>query len=215
MSMPTVGRIVHYYPVTNDMYLQQDRKSDTPLAAVVVGLNGTSLNLTVFSQRGAAQARCGIPFVEDEPTQAQKMNGGFCVWPPMAVSDVAPLRTEAPRPVTTITLPVPDASPDTPAPRVTPADIDNAILHEIYFSAADGALAVGIPRDNPMSGSLKLVTFCVLMLRNGYKVVGTSACVSAANYDAVKGRTLAREDAVDKMWSLLGYALAEKLASKL
>lgn len=51
------------------------------------------------------------------------------------------------------------------------------------------------------------VTACCLTLKNGYNVVGTSACVDPANFDEVLGRVLARKDAAQKIWALEGYAL--------
>ena len=61
--------------------------------------------------------------------------------------------------------------------------------------------------------SLGLLTFCVLVLRNGFTVTGEAACCSAALFDEKKGREKAREKAVRKIWPLLGYALREKLAA--
>jgi len=61
------------------------------------------------------------------------------------------------------------------------------------------------------SGPLALLTFCVLVLKNGYTVTGESACASPENFDAEIGRRIARENAVQKIWPLLGFALKERL----
>jgi len=58
---------------------------------------------------------------------------------------------------------------------------------------------------------LGLLTFCVLLLKNGYTVPGTSACASPENYNREIGERLAKEDAIKKMWPLLGYELKNKL----
>jgi len=58
---------------------------------------------------------------------------------------------------------------------------------------------------------LGLLTFCVLVLRNGFTVTGESACASPENFDAELGRKIARKNAVQKLWPLMGYALKEKL----
>ena len=100
------------------------------------------------------------------------------------------------------------------APRVTPADIEANIANEHYFTAADGARMSphgNHPIHNLSAGSLGLLTFCVLVLRNGFTVTGESACVSPENFDAEIGRRVARENAISKMWTLLGYALKDKL----
>ena len=109
------------------------------------------------------------------------------------------------------------------APRVTPADIEAAIVSEHYFTAEDGR-AGAIQRcayegrELPVDGdadidALKLLTFCVLVLHNGFTVTGESACVSRENFDAEIGRKVARENAVNKLWPLLGYALKERLGA--
>lgn len=101
------------------------------------------------------------------------------------------------------------------APRVTPADIEAAILGEHYFTAeegAQGALAKKRPELGMENPTLALLTFCVLTLRNGFTVTGESACASPENFNSEIGRRIARENAVSKVWPLLGYALKEKLA---
>jgi hypothetical protein len=101
------------------------------------------------------------------------------------------------------------------APRVTPADVEANIVSEHYFTGRDGAEAnddpdgVGGLRDYPPS--LALLTFCVLTLRNGFTVTGESACASPENFDAEIGRKIARQNAVQKIWPLMGYALKERL----
>lgn len=101
------------------------------------------------------------------------------------------------------------------APRVTPADIENEISLEWYFTAADGARSAYYAghQDRPGDDSpLHLLTFCVLVLRNGYTVTGESACASPENFDAELGRKIARQNAVTKIWPLLGFRLRDKLA---
>lgn len=59
---------------------------------------------------------------------------------------------------------------------------------------------------------LHLLTFCVLVLRNGFTVTGESARASPENFNAEIGRKIARQNAVEKIWPLMGFALREKLA---
>ena len=59
---------------------------------------------------------------------------------------------------------------------------------------------------------MALLTFCVLVLRNGFTVTGESACASPENFDADLGRKIARANAVNKVWPLMGYELRSKLA---
>ena len=59
---------------------------------------------------------------------------------------------------------------------------------------------------------LHLLTFCVLVLRNGFTVTGESACASPENFDAEVGRRIARENAINKVWPLPGFRLRDELA---
>lgn len=56
------------------------------------------------------------------------------------------------------------------------------------------------------------LTLCVLVLENGYSLVGQSAPADLANFDPDAGMKFARDDALRKLWPLEGYLLREKLA---
>ena len=116
------------------------------------------------------------------------------------------------------------------APRVTPADIEANIASEHYFTAGEGVIGafvagefgahggdtVAVRRDiaspEVLKPSLNLLTFCILVLRNGFTVTGESACASPENFDAELGRKIARQNAVQKIWPLMGYELRTQLA---
>jgi hypothetical protein len=80
------------------------------------------------------------------------------------------------------------------APRLTPELIDSVILAEQYYVFPGTTLTV-----------------CCLTLRNGYTVSGESAAASPSNFDEQIGRKIARQNARDKIWSLEGYLLKQKL----
>lgn len=106
------------------------------------------------------------------------------------------------------------------APRVTPAHIESLITSEHYFTAADGvaglysAKAQRYPDDLSVPPALNLLTFCVLVLKNGFTVTGESACASPENFDAEIGQKIARQNAVNKIWLLEGYLLKQKLSDQ-
>ena len=97
------------------------------------------------------------------------------------------------------------------AARVTPADIEASIASEHYFTASDGVYGAGngVAKERP--GALSLLTFCVLVLQNGFTVTGESACASRENFDPEIGKKVARENAKQKLWPLLGYELKTKI----
>ncbi len=101
------------------------------------------------------------------------------------------------------------------APRVTPADIEAAIIREHFFTAAQGVYGAAGDHADVVEFSdhdpESLLTFCVLVMRNGFTVTGESACASPENFNAEIGRKIARQNAVAKVWPLMGYELRSKL----
>lgn len=98
------------------------------------------------------------------------------------------------------------------APRITPADIEANIEIAYYFTGEE-ALQFAGQNGSPFAAhrSMKLLTFCVLVLRNGFTVTGESACASPENFNVEIGRRVARENAVAKIWPLMGYQLKQNL----
>lgn len=100
------------------------------------------------------------------------------------------------------------------ASRLTPQDIEDSIAEEHYFTAFDGAVGA-MPVNAPLghiSRDLKLVTICALVLKNGHRIVGVNTGpVSAENFDKELGQKLARQNAIDQLWPLLGFQLRDKL----
>jgi len=90
------------------------------------------------------------------------------------------------------------------APRVTLADVQAEIVKAYYFTAEEGVGHTCEPQ-------LSLMTFCVLVLSNGFTVTGQSACISPENFNAEIGRKIARQKAEDRVWELLGFRLQDRL----
>jgi Phage protein (N4 Gp49/phage Sf6 gene 66) family len=97
------------------------------------------------------------------------------------------------------------------APRVSLADIEAAIVER--YDTTGERLALNPVTATPTSGApLHTLSVCLLVLRNGWMVIGKSAPASAANFNAELGKKLAYEDCIRQLWPLMGYALREKLA---
>lgn len=92
------------------------------------------------------------------------------------------------------------------APRVSLASMEAKVSARYDFT---GDKAVGL--DVPVMQSLGLLSICILVMRNGFTVIGKSAPASAANFNADLGRKLAYEDAIRQLWPLEGYHLREQL----
>ena len=99
------------------------------------------------------------------------------------------------------------------APRLTPDYIDSIIVDQYYFKASDAQWGAD-PNTTALIGmhkQLETLTFCVLILKNGFTVTGESACASPENFDAEIGKKIAYQNAREKIWLLEGYLLKQRL----
>lgn len=81
------------------------------------------------------------------------------------------------------------------APRLSPALIDSVIEDSLYYV---------------FPGTT--VTVCCLTLKNGYTIIGESACASPENFDESLGKKIAFDNARNKIWQLEGYLLRQRLS---
>lgn len=100
------------------------------------------------------------------------------------------------------------------AARVTPKDIEDNIASIWYINAGTGVIPDDYMPPVPVNHPLRLLTFCVLVLKNGFTVTGESACASPENFDAEIGRKIALENAKQRVWPLMGYELRTKLTKE-
>lgn len=110
------------------------------------------------------------------------------------------------------------------APRVTPQRVAEVISNVFYFTAEEAYFGNLLLKVDPSKlpdfdeeeeikapSELGLLTFCIIELTNGFKVVGYSACASTENFDPDIGKKVAYKNAEDQIWALEGYLLKEKL----
>lgn len=85
------------------------------------------------------------------------------------------------------------------APRVTPAELEENIVHTevVRFVSHSG----------------QVLRWAVLTTRNGFAVTGRPSCsVSPENDNASIGETIAIENAKSELWPLMGYALRSEIS---
>lgn len=80
------------------------------------------------------------------------------------------------------------------APRITPEHVDSVIVRQQFHL---------------FPGTTTMV--CLLELKNGFTVIGKSACASPENYDHEVGMRVASDDAKRQIWQLEGYLLKSVL----
>lgn len=93
------------------------------------------------------------------------------------------------------------------APRVTAEALDKNIREYYYIYPRQAIVLAG----GPDSEALQPLTICVIVLNNGFTIIGQSACADPANYKKDIGDRLALNDAKQKVWAFMGYSLREDL----
>ena len=95
--------------------------------------------------------------------------------------------------------------------------VESEVLAEYHMNAFELASSTDDVKSDLRDGypgipvSLKNTDICLLVMRNGHVIVGTSACISAKKYSRTEDRRYARENAIDLAWKLMGYELRTRL----
>jgi hypothetical protein len=100
------------------------------------------------------------------------------------------------------------------APRVTLDDIKRRVIHHVYLQGTGDLLDMDyVPAEpfniDPIIESLSNLSICILVLDNGFTVIGKSAPVNTENFNAELGLKLAYDDAIRQVWPLMGFAMCE------
>lgn len=92
-------------------------------------------------------------------------------------------------------------------PRVALADIERSIEQCYTFNAYEAVKGLALDAVEP----LKVLSICIIVMKNGFTVIGKSAPASPENFNAEYGGKRAYEDAIRQLWPLMGFALRDKL----
>lgn len=96
---------------------------------------------------------------------------------------------------------------DTNAPCIAASDIEASIAAEHYFTLSQALAAL----QHPVHVIANELTFCVLVLHNGFVITGEGASADPGTFDAEQGCKVARQNAIAKVLPLMGYALHDRL----
>lgn len=111
-----------------------------------------------------------------------------------------------------------EAAAHATAPRVSLADIEAAIAERHWLSGTTAANCADHSEPSDLQDHryehLRVLTICLLVMRNGFTIIGKSAPASPENFNAELGKKLAYEDAVRQLWPLMGFALRDRLAAQ-
>ena len=155
-------------------------------AAIIAYVHSdTMVNLAVFDDNGKAYGQPSVQLVA--PGTPKPEFGFYCDWMSYQVEQAKKNEDEAVNAV---------ASSPPGAPRITPEHVQSVIKDCAYHHFFGTTMTV-----------------CSLTLKNGFSVLGESACANPDLFDPELGRKLARVNAEQKIWQLEGYLLRERLNS--
>lgn len=202
MITPSIGRKVWFTPAKN--YDGRTDRQQPYDATIVYVWDNRKVNLRVTDHHGHSEGVESVTLIQEGDLLPE--DGRYCCWMPFqkgqaAITDkqrsALTEANSAPTPIRSMDETVLEAdlrAKNLTAPRISPRDLDQAIAGFSYW----------VPPGTT-------TTVCCLTLRNGFTVVGHSACASPANFDAEIGRNLAYGAARQKIWELEGYLLREQL----
>lgn len=187
MIKPTIGRKVWFFTGQNS---SDNREQD----ATIIDVHGDRcVSLYVVNRGGTAGAARSVVLVQEGYTVPKV--GSYCTWMPYQSGQAKKSVESAVEAVSDTSVEAEIKAKGLTAARVTPERIEQVIASETYYV---------------FPGTT--VTIACLSLRNGFRVIGESACASPENFDEAIGRKIARENAKQKIWALEGYALLNRLA---
>lgn len=96
------------------------------------------------------------------------------------------------------------------APRVSLADIEAQVEFKHVLNGLD-LLPRSLQVSTDVGKHLGCLTLAVVVLKNGFTVIGSSACASPENYDMALGEKFAYEHALRQLWAHFGFCLRQKL----
>lgn len=206
MSKPSIGRMVHFWPYREDA-ASGDVK---PFAMTIAFVHSqTMVNLGGWDHNGRHCNATSVPLLRDGETIPR--NGFYAAWPQHATAVTDKPGTEPVARVMHPSRPAPVVIDDVSieaeiqakgltAPRVTLDDFNANIV------------SVEIVKHVAPSG--QVLRWAVLTTRSGYAVTGRpSVSVSPENDNAELGEQLARDNARNELWPLMGYELKQRLAA--
>ena len=207
MISPTIGRVVIVKRGSSDAH------PDGWPALVNRVWSDNCINVAGFNEWGTPFSFTSIRLLQDDEPAPE--TGPWAEWMPYqkAQAEKHAFEADASAAVGSAAKPVADSELPNRGPRVTPADIENEIVGEHYFTAQQGVLGARAAATSDDLQSLRLLTFCVLVLANGFTVTGESACAAPENFDAEIGKRIARAAAIAKVWPLLGFRLRDAIAA--
>lgn len=205
---PTVGRKVWYYDANPSRVVALDMHTPFDATVQYVHPDGT-VNLSVTSHTGVRLWKERVSL--SNPVGGEKHGRDVCyaTWMPYQVEqaklgEAKEATPEAPPRPAGVAEVLQEAYADGVAAQ---------IVGEYYFTGSDGANGTYVPQRVSRGHDihLQMVTFCVLVLRNGFTVTGEAFCANPGNYVSEVGRSIARQNAVDKIPPLLAYQERERL----
>lgn len=221
-----VGRRVHYWPSTTMATLQRMTllNPEKPLHARIVHVfHDRMVNIVAYDNTGRMHAITSVSVVY--PGEVADEGRDHCepVRSPIGAK-IAPVEATAlhfdtaqealadqlpqSSPTSTWRNSLPDA--------VSMLMVEGEVLAEYHMN---GLVFAGHSTDEKadlrdgypgLPSVLGTTDICVLVMRNGQVIFGTSVCVSPLKYSSADGRRHARSNALDTAWKLMAYELRSR-----
>lgn len=114
--------------------------------------------------------------------------------------------------------------------KITPDQVQEMIESVYFFTGAEGIAGAhfnhqcnvfgdGGPETKPINEfvesineAFRILTFCVIVLKNGWTVTGTSSPIDPKAFNPTKGEDCAYDRAIEQIYPLVGFMLKSELS---
>lgn len=93
-------------------------------------------------------------------------------------------------------------------PRVGLADMEK-MMRNVWYTTLDRCIPERMQTSDVEA--LRYTTVCIVLMENGYTVVGTSTPAAVENFNPDLGRKFAYDQCLQKLWPIMGYVLRDHL----
>lgn len=99
---------------------------------------------------------------------------------------------------------------NTEIPALTLSTIEHEIDSVLYYSPADNIPAGVVVSDMTLL-SMQMVTICTIVLKNGFVVTDSSACLDPKKFNLERGKQAAYGHAINQLFKVMAYGIKDHL----
>lgn len=91
--------------------------------------------------------------------------------------------------------------------KLTSELVNRLVDHELYFNLEEVILSKYPELAGKLGPKASCTTICLMVTKNDFTALGTSSCLDPKDYNEDKGKAIAKNRAVDQLYSGMSFAI--------